>query len=309
MKERSNSIHMKANFSVLFVVMLSVILASCSNKKEKKDDILAGKLPVIVDEAILPLFLEQKEVFESSYYNAKIEDIAKPEITAINALLNGDASFAVLTRQLTEEENKGFKQRSITPKVFSLGYDGIVAVANVEDQDTAITVNEVVGLMKGNKIKSYSLVFDNLNSSIFRYLRELGEIDKVASTFVGAKGTAVAVLEEVAQSRGKIGFIGYNQYLSLESSFSGKDKIRILSVLNDKLDLPRYVKPSQSSLATDEYPLKREIFVLNYQPNLGLGIGFSAFMTGDRGQRIVLKSGLLPYTMPGREIIIRDKIN
>jgi len=48
---------------------------------------------------------------------------------------------------------------------------------------------------------------------------------------------------------------------------------------------------------------------LNYQPNLGLGIGFSSFMTGDRGQRIVLKSGLLPATMPGRELIIRDGFN
>ena len=47
----------------------------------------------------------------------------------------------------------------------------------------------------------------------------------------------------------------------------------------------------------------------NYQPNLGLGIGFSAFLTGDRGQRIVLKSGLVPATMPGREIIIRDDIS
>jgi len=48
--------------------------------------------------------------------------------------------------------------------------------------------------------------------------------------------------------------------------------------------------------------------VLNYQPNLGLGIGFSAFLTGDRGQRIVLRSGLVPATMPGRELIIRDEL-
>src|SRR5690606_28597267 len=103
--------------------------------------------------------------------------------------------------------------------------------------------------------------------------------------------------------------MSYNQYLSLQSSFTVKDKIRFLIVLNDTLDTPKYVKPTQASLSTFEYPLRREVKILNYQPHLGLGMGFSAFITGDRGQRIVLKSGLLPAKMPGREIIVRDKIN
>src|SRR5690606_7831129 len=105
----------------------------------------------------------------------------------------------------------------------------------------------------------------------------------------------------VADGSSNIGLISYNQYLSLERHFTKKDKIRILSVLNDTLQSPTYVKPTQASLSTGEYPLRREVKVLNYQPNLGLGMGFSAFLTGDRGQRIVLKSGLLPAKMPGRE--------
>lgn len=301
---------MKLKWLALFVGLLGFAVTSCSNnKQEKKDDILAGKLPVVVDETVLPLFEEQKEVFESSYYNAKIEESAKPEVAAINSLINGDAALAVLTRKLTEEENKSFAQRSITPRIFNFAYDGIVAIGNSSDLDTGIVVKDVIELMKGNKAAGYSLVFDNLNSSILRYFRDEGKIEKVANTFVEAKNGSLSVLEEIAASSGKVGLISYNQFLSLQSSFSEKDKIRILSVLNEKLESPRYVKPSQASLSTDEYPLKREIFVLNYQPNLGLGIGFSAFMTGDRGQRIVLKSGLLPFTMPGREIIIRDKIN
>lgn len=87
------------------------------------------------------------------------------------------------------------------------------------------------------------------------------------------------------------------------------EKIRILSVLNDMGGEQKYVLPSQASLSLDEYPLKRTIYVLNYQPNMGLGIGLSAFLTGDRGQRILLKAGLLPATMPGREIIIRSEVN
>ena len=305
---------MKVVKKSLFLSALVLLLGtSCSDDKQKgkgkKDDILAGELPVMVDETILPLFLEQKEVFESSYYNAKILPQAKSEIQAINGLIKGDAHIAFLSRELTAEENKSFTQRSITPKVYQVASDAIVLVGNRAAADSTIQIQTVLDLLKGIKSNQNTLVFQDANSSVLRYFRELGNIDKVANTYVQLTEQGSAVLEAVADDTQKIGIISFNQYLSLESSFTKKDKIRILSVLNDKLDTPKYVKPSQASLSTDEYPLKRNIYVLNYQPNLGLGIGFSAFLTGDRGQRIVLKSGLLPATMPGREIIIRDNIN
>jgi phosphate transport system substrate-binding protein len=38
-------------------------------------------------------------------------------------------------------------------------------------------------------------------------------------------------------------------------------------------------------------------------------MGFASFVAGDIGQRIILKSGLLPVRIPGRRINIRNKIN
>lgn len=292
------------------IVLFSIGLSSCAgNNKEAKEDILVGELKVAVDESIFPIVLEQQEVFESSYYNAKIVPEALPEVNAINNLLAGESSIAILTRHLTEEENKGFKQRSITPRIYEVAYDAIVLVSNVTSPDTSVTIDEVVNLLKGDKTRSFTLVFDNLNSSILRYFKDLGKLAKVANTYVEAVNNGKEVLELVASNKDKVGLISFNQYLSLKSSFPEMDKIRILSVLNSSLATPKYVKPSQATLSTDEYPLKRTIYVLNYQPNLGLGIGFSSFLTGDRGQRIVLKSGLLPAKMPGREIIIRDRLN
>jgi phosphate transport system substrate-binding protein len=37
-------------------------------------------------------------------------------------------------------------------------------------------------------------------------------------------------------------------------------------------------------------------------------MGFASFLAGDIGQRIVLKSGLLPIQMPGRNIMTRKEI-
>ncbi|HMR18023.1 MAG TPA: substrate-binding domain-containing protein [Sphingobacterium sp.] len=301
---------MKVRLYIVILLIVGFFIGCSSNKKsEKKDDILSGEIPVSVDETILPLFLENKEVFENSYYNAKINVIAGPEVQSVNTLLRDEAAIAFLTRELTAEERKHFENRSTHGRVYPVGYDAIVLVTNSSSPDTSMRVGDIVELLRGNKVKDVKLVFDNLNSSILRYFVEIGQIDKVASTYVETGAGSEDVLEEVSKSTGKIGLISYNQYLSLKSSFTEMEKIRILSVLNEKGAENKYVRPSQTSLSLDEYPLKRTMYVLNYQPNMGLGIGFSAFLTGDRGQRIVLKSGLLPATMPGREIIIRDRVN
>lgn len=273
-----------------------------------KEDILVGSLNVLVDASILPMMKLQEEVFLSAYPNAKLNFIAKPEVLAVKDLLADQAYVAILARELNAEENKYFTDRSIHPRVFPVWSDAIVLLGNTKSADTSVTIPQLTEIMKGASLFKKKLVFDNLNGSSFRQLQEIGAIEKVASNFVIGAQDAQEVLKSVAENADQIGVIGYNEFLALKSSFS--NNIRILSVKNtvgDKADNV-YYKPTQSTIAAAQYPLARTFYVLNYQPNLGLGTGFSAFLTGDRGQRIVLKSGLVPASMPGREIIIRDKI-
>jgi len=298
-------------YRIICVLSVFVFFISCGENNEKKntkDDILSGEITVLVDESLMPIVVEQKEVFESSYYNAKINLASRPEIQAVNDLIKGEAAMIILSRELTEEEKKTFVQRSVTPRIYPFAYDAVVLVGSVKG-DSTIKSQDVIDMMAGKKSTGNKLVIDNPNSSLIRYFRELGNLDKIANTYVEVKGSSAEILNSVADNENQLGILSFNQYLSLERSFTKKDKIRILSVLNDTLETPKYVKPTQASLSTGEYPLRREVKILNYQPNMGLGMGFSAFVTGDRGQRIVLKSGLLPAKMPGREIIIRDNIN
>jgi phosphate transport system substrate-binding protein len=53
------------------------------------------------------------------------------------------------------------------------------------------------------------------------------------------------------------------------------------------------------------YPLMRNLYLINCEGGPGPGTGFTSFVAGERGQRIVLKSGLLPDSIPPREVIIR----
>src|ERR1700752_4350075 len=104
-----------------------------------------------------------------------------------------------------------------------------------------------------------------------------------------------------------IGVVGLNWLYQPNPGMQQKAAmVNILSVkdTNGKA----YVYPSQESVAKREYPLARVLYIVNCQGYEGLGMGFASFIAGEKGQRIILKSGLAPVREPSRNIIIRNTI-
>jgi phosphate transport system substrate-binding protein len=119
------------------------------------------------------------------------------------------------------------------------------------------------------------------------------------------------VLDFVQKNPDAIGVIGMDAVAEPYAEWQGLiDQITVLAIKNVKngTNNDRYYKPTQANLGQGLYPLKRSIYVLNYQGFAGLGTGFASFVVGDIGQRIVLKANLLPITIPERNINIRKKI-
>ena len=120
------------------------------------------------------------------------------------------------------------------------------------------------------------------------------------------------VMEFVANNPDAVGVIGMDAVAEpFPELQSLAENLNILAVKNvkNKMSSDLYYKPNQANLGKGLYPLKRSIYVLNYQGFAGLGTGFASFVVGDIGQRIVLKSNLLPITIPERNINIRKEIN
>lgn len=315
---------MKAFFNILFFASILIGMLACAGSGDRSEkaapegepqiqqDILTGSMNVVVDESVAPLMEEQLEVFRSSYTNSRINLVAQPERFAINSLLKGEAAVAVLARTLTEEESKSFQQRSVSPRVFPIAHDAIVLLRSRAQGDSTMNVSDIKRILSGEKTdRGAKLLFSSINSAPFRYLKDLVGVERVSAVGAEEVDGGADLFSEIAKNPNLIGVVSLNQFLSKRDTLDIFNNLRILGVRDDLGDEKsgNYYRPSQSSLGDDTYPLKQTIYVLNYQPNLGLGIGFSAFLTGDRGQRVVLKAGLLPATMPGREIIIRDNIN
>ena len=115
------------------------------------------------------------------------------------------------------------------------------------------------------------------------------------------------VIKYVAENNGMIGVIGMNWIYQAPLELQDMvNKINILSVKD--VNGTAYFSPTQDNLASGNYSLARHLYIINCQGYSGLGMGFASFLGGERGQRIILKSGLVPEHFPSRKIVIRNSI-
>ncbi|MBJ2124058.1 PstS family phosphate ABC transporter substrate-binding protein [Flavobacterium sp. IB48] len=295
----------------LGLVVFVFLFAMCNQKSKsetEKETILKGSLDIAVDETVEQIVDDQVAVFEGTYYDAKITVKPKSEAEVINDLLNQKAKVAITTRDLTPEEIARFDKSKIKPRVTPFAHDAIAFISNKNNNDTLIALKSVIDFMQGKtdgKIKG--LVFDNPNSSTVRYMKELAKVNEIPKSGVFSFKTNNEVIKFVSENDGMIGVIGVNWFYQPTPDM--KETINKINVLYVKgLDSNEYYSPTQNDLEIGKYPLARDLFIVNCQGYSGLGMGFASFIAGDIGQRIVLKSGLLPYKTPGRKLKIRSEI-
>jgi phosphate transport system substrate-binding protein len=295
---------LRVGYLTLFLLIVALTNA-CKQfgKDDGKETILKGKTTILVDDTFQFLIEDQVAVFQSKY-KADIIIQGKPENELIQSFLNDTSRIVVLSRLLTSNETKYFEHLKIKPKVTPIGKDAIAIISNKGNNDTLIALDDVVSFMRGNEIKGLKgLVFDNPNSSTVRYMNELAGLTSLPSKNVYSFKTNEEVIKFIAENDGMIGFVGLNYLYQPSVAVTNNLKnINVLSVKDSgKND---YFAPSQNNLAEGTYPLARDLYIINCQGYSGLGMGFASFVAGDIGQRIILKSGLLPIRTPGRKINI-----
>ena len=294
---------MKINF---FLISLFVgFLSACTNSGEQTET--AGSTEILVDESFAPIVEDQLYVFENTYPRADITLKLKPENSLVNAFLQDSAKVAIMSRTLTPDEASVFERRNIKIRVNRFAVDAVALVTSKKSADSVITVQEIIDIMHG-KGGNKRLVFDNPNSSTVRYLKDLSKITKLPAGNVYALQTNSEVIKYVHNNPGTIGVIGINWFRQPSEDLEPVVKeLKVLAVKNlpGKEGGDGFYKPNQDNLAMELYPLRRNLYIINCQGGPGLGWGFASFLAGDAGQRIVLKSGLLPDSIPPREVLIR----
>ena len=292
-------------------ILLGMIAASCNNGGNTSDQFTSGSYHFVFDESISPLLDQELYVFKSAYPDAKPEVSYQPENKILDLILNDKARFAVMGRTLNPDEVKVLSNRNLPPKVGKVAEDAITLIVGKNSPDSLMLLSEVKSLFLSNTKTNKNLVFDSPNSSIINYLMKLSGTNQFKQKNVYALKNSREVIKYVATHHDAVGFISYSWLLEPDADYaSAAQNISVVGVQDDskKNINSGYVKPSQSALALNQYPLKRTIYVVDCTGKVGLGTGFASFLQSERGQKIVLRSGLLPDSLPRRDINIKKDL-
>ncbi|MCG2609892.1 substrate-binding domain-containing protein [Flavobacterium sp. SM15] len=309
---------MRKIFYVLFLViaLTSIAVVGCKDKEttaaKLNETAVTGSTTVLVDETVFPIVEDLAILFENEYKRVKLKLVSKPENEILKIIHENKGQIAIMSRSLDSSEISYFNNtKKVYPRITEFAVDAITFIGNKKAQDSTLTLNEVISIMKGEKTKgNKSLVFDNPNSSTVRELKKLAGVDTLPQENVFSVNSNKEVIKYVTEHEGAVGVLGVNWiFQPTEDLQPYLDKIQVLGVENVKVkEKNRFIKPNQTNIADGSYPVTRKLYLLNFQGSTGLGMGFASYIAGQQGQRIILKSGLIPSRFPTRKIELRSEI-
>ena len=312
-------------------LVLTIVAVSCNQpgKKSPTDSPTQGKIHIAVDEAFLPLIATEIMAFQGLYKNAKVIPHYVDEKKAFDLLLADSVRLVISGRDFTDAEKDYFKKQTITPRSLKIATDALGMVLNLSNPDSMLTTKQVAQILTtpGFAWKSLSgkginkepvLVLDKEGTSNYYGLLQLLNINdkdiQLKKVFAGGDREIINYVNLHPEA---VGFMGVN-WISDEDDPTQtrfKNGIRVAYLMPDSIAglleknptsvSEEYYQPLQAYLAQGFYPLTRDVIVCSREARSGLGTGFTAWLASDKGQRIVLKAGLLPATMPIRIVKIK----
>ncbi|MCX6258459.1 MAG: substrate-binding domain-containing protein [Bacteroidia bacterium] len=312
----------KIRFIIYGIGLLLLLIAACNSQPPKMEETpTSGNISICVDDSYRLIIDAEVYTFQSLYPNAKIRPVYKPEADAFADFLNDSVNEIIAGRELTSKENEYLAGKKLVPRTTRWALDAVAFIINNDNPDSLITYQEIKDIFNGSLTSwkqmhsgkgngNIKMVFDNNKSSNTRYIKNKFHISTFPSSCY-AVNTSEEVVNFVQKDRNSIGIINVNWISdpqdTVSHSFLKKIKVAAISSESDPGGVDGYYTPCQGFISNKEYPFIKDVFVICKETFTGLGTGFSSFIAGDIGQRIVLKSGLLPATMPVRVVKIKNK--
>lgn len=319
---------MHANFRTAGAMLaLSGMLAACngggtSSTTAATDTPTSGSIRVGVDETFEPILKSQVDTFQKLYPGAKIQAVYQPEQQVIQSFLADSARLAIVSRDLTAQEKGVLERLQLSPRTIRIGVDGVAIIVHPSNPDSLLTVSQLRSIFTGqqsqwaqvnskNKLGPITIVFDNNSSSTARFVQDSVTRGTALSKSAFASKSNPALIDYVATHPNAIGVIGVNWISDRDDASVQKflKRVRVVGVSPKATGSTPddYVQPYQAYLAQKTYPLRRELYVISREARAGLGTGFASFVAGNKGQLIMLKSGLMPATGQVRLIEVKSK--
>ena len=290
---------MKNRITVIMLLFLSIIAVSCKNE-DKSPSYHKGELTILTDESFKSVTEALAEGYMINYPETKIKVSTKKEDLGFLDLLNNKTRIIVMSRDLSSEEMKTYKERvdrNFLPARFAA--DAVIFIVPKNSSKESISMEEIE---KGMQSEDKEFIFDGANSSNLNFVAQKLKKqpkDLKFSIIPGNKN----IIEELNKYPDKIGVIGLNTFSRPydKESEQLKSMVKILPVeSNGKLYNTDY-----ENLRKMNYPFTRILYFLTNEGNFNIANGFIRYCCTQLGQMIVQKEGLQPYNLYRREVQMR----
>ncbi|MCA8832187.1 PstS family phosphate ABC transporter substrate-binding protein [Hymenobacter pini] len=293
---------------------------SSSGSSQPLDTPTSGTIRIGIDETFAPILKSQVDTFQKLYPDAHVNASYRPELDVMQAFMADSIRLAVVARRLSADEESRFQQLKIVPRAIRIGVDGVAIIVHPSNPDSLMTMAQLKGIFTGqftqwkqlsgtNTLGGITAVFDNNNSSTARFVQDSVTRGAALTKGVYASKSNPALLDYVATHPSAIGVIGVNWISDRDDSAVQKflKRVRVVAISPKATgSTPEdYIQPYQGYLAQKKYPLRRELYVISREARAGLGTGFASFLAGNKGQLIMLKSGLMPATGQVRMVEVK----
>ena len=284
------------NSNTILVLCLLLICFSC-NQSNKPVDMpntpTSGVLKVFCEEGFSVPMKNQGNTFLEIYTNSEININYTNEVQAVEGLFNDCCKVILLSRNLTDGELKKFAQKNLFPKQTCVAKSALALIVAASSTDSVLSLEKLKALLTGADT-TYKIVFDNENSGAARYLKDSLLAGKPFGKNCFAAKSSQDLVNTVTAGNKLIGVIDYSWLSDKDETITKEILTKIKSLSVSKGEEKRGYYPDQSNIETRDYPLCRYMYIMRRSADFTLGTGFVAFVAGQKGQLMILKSGLVP---------------
>lgn len=315
--------------------LIFFILASCgdSGKKKTGTTSTSGTITLMCDNSFENIMQQEIDVFEYQYPKAHILARYIPQKDAVDSLMEGKTKAIVITRDITEAERKKLEGMRKVVKSRKIAVDALALIVNPENPIEMLSKEEIGDILTGkvsnwnelepNNTGEIKIYFDDAKSSTVQYMQDSLMNGQPFSENVYAQGSIQKVFEAVRTRKNAVGIIGVSWITSdmqnniateelaqqlqgegAESVAEFDSRVKVLKVMGN--DTREAFKPYQQYIYDGSYPLFRQIYMIISAPNGTLEHGFYSFVTGFIGQKIILKTGIMPAVIQPQIVEIVD---
>lgn len=292
---------MKNNFFSFF--LLAFLLLGCKKKEsENAPSYYRGSIDLYTDDSFKSVAKALADAYMISYPEAKINVVTKKEDFSLLDLLNNKAHLIIMSRELSPEEKKVYKDRTeleLQPTNFAA--DAVVFVVPKDSPITALNYDEIKAELNSEEKK---FVFDGTNSSNLNFVAQKlnQKPSELKFSIISGNENLIAQLKEYPN---KIGVVGLNAISRPYGNDAERlrNEIKILPVTYKG----KTYEPIPENFIELKYPFTRVLYFLTNDGSFNLANGFIRFSCTQLGQLVVEKEGLQPYNLFKREVQMMDK--